>query len=317
MTTEMIQNRASQIDSELAGLGNTIPPAFAWYYQYGYKERWNNPENNDPSMKRTFDEYITEAVEKGWWDASCSKAYQEVEPRVLYESGGNLLRRQRGGQKLLLEHLWPKLKMIVSVDYRMTTTGLYSDYVLPAAQHYEKLGHSMPSVHHLNFVLCDRAAAPVGEALPDYEIGVRIAEKLEQRAKARGMKEFTDRRGKVRSLENIAGRLTLGGAVREEDKRWNEIISDNATYGLLPKGTTLETLRGGRSVYDVGDGGPRRVPGLDDPAKRGAQPASVAYRGQDSIRYPGASCAVLHRPRVVPGSGGGAPDAQGAAAAGR
>jgi DMSO reductase family type II enzyme molybdopterin subunit len=243
MTTEMIQNRASQIDSELAGLGNTIPPAFAWYYQYGYKERWNNPENNDPSMKRTFDEYITEAVEKGWWDASCSKAYQEVEPRVLYESGGNLLRRQRGGQKLLLEHLWPKLKMIVSVDYRMTTTGLYSDYVLPAAQHYEKLGHSMPSVHHLNFVLCDRAAAPVGEALPDYEIGIRVAEKLEQRAKARGMKEFTDRRGKVRSLENIAGRLTLGGAVREEDKRWNEIISDNATYGLLPKGTTLETLR--------------------------------------------------------------------------
>jgi len=53
MTTEMIQNRAAQVDSELAGLGNTIPPAFVWYYQYGYRERWNNPGNNDPSMKRT------------------------------------------------------------------------------------------------------------------------------------------------------------------------------------------------------------------------------------------------------------------------
>jgi len=243
MTTEMIQNRAAQADSELSGLGTTIPPAFVWYYQYGYKDRWNNPDNNDASMKRTFDEYITEAVEKEWWDKSYAKAYREVEPRVLYESGGNLLRRQRGGQKLLLEHLWPKLKMIVSVDYRMTTTGLYSDYVLPAAQHYEKLGHSMPSVHHLNFVLCDRAAPPVGESLPDYEIGIRMAEKIEQRAKARGMKEYTDRRGKVRSLENVAGRLTLGGAVREEDKRWEEIIRDNATYGVLPKGTTLGTLR--------------------------------------------------------------------------
>jgi anaerobic selenocysteine-containing dehydrogenase len=29
MTGEMIQNRASQIDSELTGLGNTVPPAFA------------------------------------------------------------------------------------------------------------------------------------------------------------------------------------------------------------------------------------------------------------------------------------------------
>ena len=83
----MMQNRASQMDSELAGMGNTMPPAFVWYYQYGYKDRWNNPENHDPSMKRTFDEYITEAMEKGWWDASYSKAYQEVEPRVLYEVG--------------------------------------------------------------------------------------------------------------------------------------------------------------------------------------------------------------------------------------
>ena len=86
---------------------------------------------------------------------------------MLFESGGNMLRRQRGGQKLLLEHLWPKLKMIVSCDYRITTTGLYSDYILPAAQHYEKLGFSMPSVHHLNFVLCDQATEPHGDSLPD------------------------------------------------------------------------------------------------------------------------------------------------------
>ncbi len=65
----------------------------------------------------------------------------DVEPRVLFEAGGNMLRRQRGGQTLLLEHLWPKLKMIVSVDTRINTTGLYSDYILPAAQHYEKLQH--------------------------------------------------------------------------------------------------------------------------------------------------------------------------------
>ncbi len=243
LTEEMIQNRAAEAAGELGGLGVIMPPAFLWYYQYGYKERWNDPENHDPSMKRRFDEYVEEAIEKGWWDPSYARVYREVEPRVLIEAGGNMLRRQRGGQKLLLEQLWPKLRMIVSIDYRLTTTGLYSDYVLPAAQHYEKLGNSMPSVHHLNFVLCDRATVPEGEALPDWEIGVRLLEKIEQRAAARGLKEYKDRKGNVRSLENLVGRATLGGAVRDEEARFEEIVRDNAVYGVLPKGTTLKSLR--------------------------------------------------------------------------
>ncbi len=254
LTTEMIQNLGAAMAVELGGLGSATPPAFLWYHQYGYKERWNDPENNDPSMKRSFDEYVQEATEKGWWDDSYAKGYQQVAPRVLYEAGGNLLRRQRGGQKLLLEHLWPKLEMIVSVDYRMTTTGLYSDYILPAAQHYEKLGCSTRSVHHLNVVLCDRAAPPRDQALPDWEIGVRMVEKIEERAAARGMKSFTDARGNLRSLENLTAELTLNGALRDEEKRFDESIRDNAVYGLLPKGTTLETLREKGAIRWVGWG---------------------------------------------------------------
>ena len=121
-------------------------------------------------MKRTFDEYFNEAMDKGWWD----RAGQDLaggEPRVLVESGGNVLRRHRGGQKLLLKHLWPKLKMIVSIDFRINTTGLYSDYILPAAQHYEKIGNSMPSAHHLNYVLIDKAVDPPDDAKSDRQIG--------------------------------------------------------------------------------------------------------------------------------------------------
>jgi len=243
MTIEMAQNRAAEVAGELAGQGDMMPPVFLWYHQYGYKERWNNPENNDPAMKRSFGEYLSEATEQGWWGPTYAKAYQEVEPRVLFESGGNLLRRQRGGQKLLLEHVWPKLKLIVSVDYRMTTTGLYSDYILPAAQHYEKLGHSMPSVHHLNWVFIDRATPPAGESLPDSEIGIRIIEKIEERARARGMKEFKDRSGKSYPLEGLMARATKDGALRDPEKFVDEAIRDNAVYGILPKGTTLETMR--------------------------------------------------------------------------
>jgi DMSO reductase family type II enzyme molybdopterin subunit len=243
MTLEMVTYRAAQMASEIGGLGRLIPPAFLWYYQYGYKERWNNPDNNDPSMKRTFDEYLNEALDRGWWDSGLAKAYQEVRPRVLFESGGNMLRRQRGGQRLLLEKLWPDLKMIVSVDFRINTTGMYADYILPAAQHYEKIGNSMPSVHHMNFVLIDRAVPPPEGVMNDYNIGVGLVRKIEQRAAEREMLQFTDRNGLVHDLKGVTDRLTLDGALLDEETRVDEALKDDAAYGILPPGTSLEVAR--------------------------------------------------------------------------
>ena len=244
MTMEMVINKAAEMGAGArAGFGGMIPPAFLWYHQYGYKERWNRKDWADPSMKRTFDEYLEEAMEKGWWDNGLAKVWKDVEPRVLIEAGGNVLRRHRGGQEMLLKHLWPKLKMIVSIDFRINTTGIYSDYILPAAQHYEKLGTSMPSCHHLNFVLIDKAVDPPGEAKSDLEIGIMLTEKLEERAKARGITEFTNRMGQTIKLEGIVDQLTLKGAVRDEEAFYDEAIRDNVAYGILPEGATLETLR--------------------------------------------------------------------------
>jgi DMSO reductase family type II enzyme molybdopterin subunit len=242
-TKEMLMNRMLELAPQISPMGVPVPPAFLWYYQMGYKERWNDPENNDPGMKRTYDEYVSEAIEKGWWGPSFSKAYQTIEPRVLFEAGGNYLRRNRGGQKLLLEHFWPKLKLVVSVDYRITTTGLYSDYILPAAQHYEKLGHSMLSVHHLNWVLTDHAAPPPGGALPDIEISGRLLAAIERRAAARGMKEFSDFKKLTHSLQGLTDTFTKNGAIEGEESYWDEALKDNAVYGILPKGTSLKTLR--------------------------------------------------------------------------
>ncbi|MEE8385074.1 MAG: molybdopterin-dependent oxidoreductase, partial [Dehalococcoidia bacterium] len=243
MTREMIQNRMLEMVSESGEMGAPVPPAFLWYFQYGYKERWNDPENNDPGMARSYDEYVEEAIAKGWWGSSFSEAYRTIEPRVLFEAGGNMLRRNRGGQVHLLEHLWPKLKLIVSVDYRITTTGLYSDYILPAAQHYEKLGHGIASVHHLNWVLTDHATPPAGEALPDIEISMRLIEAIERRAAARGLKDFKDYKGNTHSLEDLVSRFTLGGAITDEEKFWGETVENNVVSGIMPEGTTLEKLR--------------------------------------------------------------------------
>jgi anaerobic selenocysteine-containing dehydrogenase len=113
---------------------------------------------------------------------------------------------------------------------------------------------SMPSVHHLNMVLSDRATEPQGESLPDLEIGIRLLEKIEERAAHRGMTEFTDMSGKPRSLQGVAAKVTLDGSIRDEEKHFDEAVRDNAVYGVLPKGTTLETLREKGTVRFTGWG---------------------------------------------------------------
>jgi hypothetical protein len=112
-----------------------VPPIFLWYNHAGYDAIWRRREWHDPTMKRPFQEYWDEALDKGWWNG-VTYPTAEQEPRVFIEMGGNALRRTRGGQNMLLQHLWPKLKMVAVIDVRMSTTAMFADIVLPAAQQY-------------------------------------------------------------------------------------------------------------------------------------------------------------------------------------
>ena len=168
-----------QAQSSGGGGGMGMYPAFfRWYYHAGYKDAWQRREWHDPSMKREFDEYFQEALEKGWWEG-LDYPRPEHEPRVHIESGGNALRRMRGGSKMLLEHLWPKLTMAVTFDLRMSATALYSDIVLPVAHHYEKIRFGIPGTHVMNMTFCDKAVEPPDEAPDELEGFRRLAEALE------------------------------------------------------------------------------------------------------------------------------------------
>ena len=114
---EMLRMMSSQMQM--------VPPAFLWYYHCGFQDNWNRRQWNDPTMQREFDEYFNEAMEKGWW--SNARPGPDLPPRVYFEVGGNALRRTRGGQNQLLPSLWQKLKCVVTIDWRMNTTGLFSD----------------------------------------------------------------------------------------------------------------------------------------------------------------------------------------------
>jgi anaerobic selenocysteine-containing dehydrogenase len=222
-------------------MGGMVPAVFFWYYHCGYRERWNKAEWNDPSMKRTFDEYVEEGIERGWWEGFRTPD-EKTPPQVIFEIGSNVLRRQRGGQDMLLAELWPKLKLIVTIDWRMQTTGLYSDYILPAAQHYEKPNfcYTVPDI--LTLTLSDKAVEPPGEAKSEWQITLALAKKLEKRAKARGVVEYQSRGFSIR-LDNLYNSLTMGGVMAEDERLMDEMVRDTAIAGTLPKGTNLATLR--------------------------------------------------------------------------
>jgi anaerobic selenocysteine-containing dehydrogenase len=225
-----------------AAAGGSIPPVFFWYHHCGYREAWNRGDWKDPSMQRSFDEYLQEAVDAGWWTGTVQPP-PDTPPRVLIEIGGNVLRRQRGGQRMLLENLWPKLRLIVSVDWRMTTTGLYSDIVLPAAQHHEKPNFPYTTPDVMNLTLADKAVEPAGEARSEWQITLMLARKLAERAKLRGMLEITRPDGAVVRLDTLYDDISLGGALADDDAVIDEAIRDSAVMGTIPAGTTLATLR--------------------------------------------------------------------------
>lgn len=225
-----------------SGTAGMVPPIFFWYYHAGYESTWQKQEWHDPSMQRPFDEYFQEAVKNNWW-VGVDYPRKEHTPRVLIECGGNVLRRTRGGSKMLLEHLWPELKMIVSMDIRMSATALYSDFVLPIANQYEKIGFGIPSTHTMNLTFCDKAIEPPGEAINEWEAFRRMSEKLEQRANERGIKPYRDARNGMHDLTSCHKQFTRNGLFVDEEIIADEMIRDTAILGSLPANASLEEIR--------------------------------------------------------------------------
>ncbi len=232
----------TELSTRAATMGEVAPPAFFWYYHCGFRENWNRGEWHDPSMSRPFDEYMNEALDKGWWQGHVRPGKDTI-PRVYIECGGDTLRRTRGGQNQLLKHLWPKLKTVVFIDWRMNTTGMFADIALPAATHAEKINFHFSTSHMNQMVFNDQSVEPAGEAKSEPEIFRLLTRKMEERAKARGFLEYQDGHGMAKRLDDLYARYTLNGYFDNDEKIVSEWIQDGTVDGTLPEQTSLDTLR--------------------------------------------------------------------------
>lgn len=162
------------------------------YVHGGYRELWSRPDLGDPILPRGLDEYMRLSVERGW-----TKIHPRPDrtPRVLIFTGSNPLRRWPAPQ-YARKGLWPKLDTIVSVSFRLSTTSMHADYILPAAGYYEQHGIKYAQSYVPYIIVSDQAVRPLGESKPHWEIFGRLTEHVSQRARARGVtnvRGFEDR----------------------------------------------------------------------------------------------------------------------------
>lgn len=218
--------------------GSTTPPLFFWLNHCGYapileKAEWG-------ASPRPFAEYLQEATPK--WGPLIRPGPDQT-PRVLIEAGTNALRRTRGGGRTLLENLWPKLDMVVSIDNRVNAAGLYADVILPAAHEAERVNLQYPVSHTVEMVFSDQAVEPAGEARSDWQIFAGLCAAISERAVARGMGEHEVGRARRRRLRDLGDAFTMRGALASDEAMVDELVRDTALSGVIPEDASLAKLR--------------------------------------------------------------------------
>jgi len=226
-------------------------PGTIWHAVHGGLDTVSCDQRyGDKSAPRPTLEYLREAVEKKWFPVHPRPGKS---PRVILSIFSNILRHSRNNTRLL-EALWPKVKLTVDVNFRMNETSRWADIVLPAAYWYEKadlkyLVSFVPYVH-----IGDRAAAPLGEAKPEWEIFALLADAVAREAQKRDLKPYTDVGGQERDARQLGAVFTDEGRFGpgDEDKALEFVL----TYSSQTKGVSLAELRSAGAVRFRGAGPP-------------------------------------------------------------
>jgi anaerobic selenocysteine-containing dehydrogenase len=237
--------------------GNT--PLMPWLYVHGgYSEIWDKSEFHDPAVPRSTADYMDEAVSKGWIPI---RPEPGTDPKVFIFTGANPLRRWPAPQ-FAKQKLWPKLDMIVDVNFKAGTSGLNADLILPTSGYYERdsLKYSQAYVPYL--ILCEKAVEPLGESKPEWEIFGLLARAIEERAKQRGVSEVRDSVGGTTDLSTLYYEWSHRGKFHESDPlapleqilRETRVtggkgLEDARKTGMLP---IVEASGGPASLYAVG-----------------------------------------------------------------
>ncbi len=203
--------------------------------------------NRDPHLYngKPIEWYIEQSVKNGWmplWPASgpadsFGKSPRR-KPRAMIIWRANYLNQAKGNE-ILENSLWRDLDLIVDINYRMDTTALYSDVVLPAASYYEKVDLNTTDCHSYMHTF-GKALDPLFESRTDWDIFRALAEKIAELARKKGLNPFEDQKfGWKREFARIAEDWTSQGKIRTDEDAANFILANSKET----QGMTYENLQ--------------------------------------------------------------------------
>jgi len=122
-----------------------------------------------------------ESEAKGWMPK-----WQSIKNPIVYINAGINLFATSTGYAHLRENFLKRCELLVNVDFRMNSGCMYSDIVLPCAENIEKL--DIRETSSTRFIHAfGQAVKPMYERKTDWQIGVALAKKIQERARARGI----------------------------------------------------------------------------------------------------------------------------------
>lgn len=189
-------------------------PLMPWLYVHaGYSEIWDRSEWQDPAVPRPTSAYMKEAIDKGWIPI---RPRPGTDPKVFIFTGPNPLRRWPSGQ-IAHKHLWPKLDLIVDVNFKVSTSGILGDIILPTAGYYERDSIKYSQAYLPYIVLCEKAVEPLGESKPEWEIFGLLARRVQERARQRGISRVKDGGDGEVDLSTVYDGWSRNGKFHESD----------------------------------------------------------------------------------------------------
>ena len=183
------------------------------YVHGGYKELWDRDDLQDPALPQNLSHYMRESLDKDWMRIHPP---EDRTPKAYIFTGVNPLRRWPASQ-IAREKFWPKLDLVVSVNFRMSTSSMYADYVLPVAAYYEKYGIKYGQTYLPYIITSDKATEPLGDSKSDWEVFGLLSKRVAERAVERDITTVRGFQDKPLDLSKVYEHHTSGGKYNPED----------------------------------------------------------------------------------------------------
>jgi complex iron-sulfur molybdoenzyme family reductase subunit alpha len=205
-------------------------------------------KQNDPHAinGKFIEHYILESIRNGWmplwpkndWATLTPEQMHDLprKPRALFVWRANYLNQAKGNEAII-RSLWQDLDLIVDINFRMDTTALYSDIVLPASTYYEKTDLNSTDCHSYMHPF-SKVLEPLFESKTDWDIFGALAKKIEEVVKAKNLPPYEDQPlDWVRDLSQLYDAWTAQGTIRTDEDACNFILDNSPeTKGMTYHG---------------------------------------------------------------------------------